>query len=325
MAPRPNWKGYLKLSLVSCSIALYPATSERERVSFNQLNKNTGNRIRYKKVDAETEDEVASADIIKGYQVDKNVYVTVEDEEIEALQVEASHTIEIDSFVPLSEIDARYLNSPYYIAPNDKVGLDAFAVIREAMRARKMVGIGRVVIAKRERPIILEPMGKGLRGITLRYPYEVRDEKEYFADIPDVKVAGDMVKLAEHIVDTKTASFEPAAFVDHYEEAVVDLLKSKQAGRPVAKGRAAEPPSNVINLMDALKRSISSEKEAGKETAKTQKTKAKKADDLRKQPQFKFPIEGGQTRQGKAKPEAKPAAKASARPVAAAKPKRKSA
>ena len=122
MAPRPNWKGYLKLSLVSCSIALYPATSERERVSFNQLNKNTGNRIRYKKVDAETDDEVPSADIIKGYQVDKNVYVTVEDEEIEALQVEASHTIEIDSFVPLGEIDARYFDSPYYIVPNDKVG-----------------------------------------------------------------------------------------------------------------------------------------------------------------------------------------------------------
>jgi len=322
MAPRPNWKGYLKLSLVSCSISLYPATSERERVSFNQINKSTGNRIRYKKVDAETGDEVESADIIKGYQVDKNVYVTVEDEEIEALQVEATHTIDIDSFVPITEIDARYFDSPYYIVPNDKVGLDAFAVIREAMRAKKMVGIGRVVISKRERPIILEPMGKGLRAITLRYPYEVRDEKEYFGEIPDVKVAPDMLKLAEHIVETKEASFEPSAFVDHYEEAVVDLLKSKQAGMPVPKGRAAEPPSNVINLMDALKRSISSEKESGKEGAKAQKGKAKKADDLRKQPQFKFPIEGGGAKQGKAA--AKPAAKPAAKSAPAAK-KRKSA
>src|SRR4029079_9917595 len=237
MAPRPNWKGYLKLSLVSCSIALYPATSASERVSFNQLNKKTGNRIRYKKVDAETEEEVPSDDIIKGYQVDKNVYVTVEDEEIEALRVEATHTIDINKFVPLTDIDPRYYDSPYYIVPNDKVGQDAFAVIREAMRGKKMVGIGRVVISKRERPIILEPMGKGLRGMTLRYPYEVRDEKEYFSEIPDVKVSSDMRELAEHIVETKSGAFDPAGFVDHYEDAVVDLLKSKQAGRAVPKTR----------------------------------------------------------------------------------------
>ena len=149
MAPRPNWKGYLKLSLVSCSIALYPATSSSERVSFNQLNKKTGNRIRYKKVDAETEEEVDSSDIIKGYQVDKNVYVTVEDEEVEALQVEATHTIEINKFVPVADIDPRYYDSPYYVVPNDKVGQDAFAVIREAMRDKKMVGVGMVVISKR--------------------------------------------------------------------------------------------------------------------------------------------------------------------------------
>jgi len=316
MAPRPNWKGYLKLSLVSCAISLYPATSERERVSFNQLNKNTGNRIRYKKVDAATDEEVTSGDIVKGYQVDKDVYVTVEDEEIDALQVESTRTIEIDSFVPLAQIDARYFDAPYYIVPNDKVGQDAFAVIREAMRAKKMVGIGRVVISKRERPIILESMGKGLRGMTLRYPYEVRDEKEYFGEIADVKIPSDMLKLAEHIVDTKSGAFDPAAFVDRYEEAVVDLLKSKQAGRPVSKTRAAEPPSNVVNLMDALKRSISS----GKGDAKSQTTKSKKADDLRKQPQFKFPIEGGQAKQGK--PAAKPA---SAKSAPATKPKRKSA
>jgi len=317
MAPRPNWKGYLKLSLVSCAVALYPATSERERVSFNQLNKNTGNRIRYKKVDAETQEEVTSDDIVKGYQVDKDVYVTVEDSEIEAIQVEATHTIEIDSFVPFAQIDARYFDSPYYIIPNDKVGQDAFAVMREAMRAKKVVGIGRVVISKRERPIILEPSGKGMRGMTLRYPYEVRDEKEYFSEIADVKIASDMLKLAEHIVDTKSGDFDPTAFVDHYEEAVVDLLKSKQAGRAVPKARAAEAPSNVVSLMDALKRSISSEKDA----AKTQKGKAKKADDLRKQPQFKFPIEGGQTKQGK------PAAKSAPqqKPASTAKSKRKSA
>jgi DNA end-binding protein Ku len=139
VAPRPNWKGYLKLSLVSCSIALYPATSATERVSFNQLNRNTGNRIKYKKVDAETSEEVESADIVKGYQVEKDVYLQVEDEEIEALQVESSHTIEIDKFVPAEQIDERFYDSPYYIVPNDKVGQDAFAVIREAMREKKTV------------------------------------------------------------------------------------------------------------------------------------------------------------------------------------------
>jgi len=139
VAPRPNWKGYLKLSLVSCSIALYPATSATERVSFNQLNRNTGNRIKYKKVDAETSEKVESADIVKGYQVEKDVYLQVEDEEIEALQVESSHTIEIDKFVPAEQIDERFYDSPYYIVPNDKVGQDAFAVIREAMREKKTV------------------------------------------------------------------------------------------------------------------------------------------------------------------------------------------
>src|SRR5215213_8902315 len=214
MAPRPNWKGYLKLSLVSCSIALYPATSATERVSFNQLNRNTGNRIKYKKVDAETSEEVESADIVKGYQVDKNVYLQVEDEETEALEIESSHTIEIDKFVPVEQIDPRYFDSPYYIVPNDNVGQDAFAVIREAMRGRGMVGLGRVVLSKRERPIILQADDKGLKATTLRYSYEVRDKKEYFADIPDVKVSGEILKLAEHIVDSKAADFEPAELVD---------------------------------------------------------------------------------------------------------------
>ena len=170
MAPRPNWKGFLKLSLVSCSVSLYPATSASERVSFNQINKTTGNRIRYKKVDGDTGEEVSQADIVKGYQVEKNVYVTVDDEELEALQVDSSHTIEIDKFVPLTDIDERYFDAPYYIVPNDEVGQDAFAVIRDAMRSKKMVGLGRVVIAKRERPIILASVGQGPRGFHAAVP-----------------------------------------------------------------------------------------------------------------------------------------------------------
>ena len=260
MAPRPNWKGYLKLSLVSCSIALYPATSASERVSFNQINKNTGNRIRYKKVDAETGDEVELQDIIRGYQVEKGVYLTVEDEELEALQVESNHTIEIDKFVPLSEIDERFFDSPYYIEPNDEVGQEAFAVIREAMKTKKVVGVGRVVISKRERPIVLRALGKGLEGITLRYPYEVRNENGYFAELPDVKLLPDMVKLAGDIIESRVGEFDASEFVDHYEVAVVEMLKKKRAGKPIEKGASAPRPVNVVNLMDALRRSAQSER-----------------------------------------------------------------
>jgi DNA end-binding protein Ku len=279
MAPRPYWKGYLKLSLVSCSIALYPATSSTERVSFNQINKNTCNRVKYKKVDAETGDEVELSDIIKGYQVEKGVYVTVDNEELEALQIESNHTIEIDKFVPLSEIDERYFDSPYYITPNDEVGQEAFAVIREAMKAKKMVGVGRVVLSKRERPVILRPLSKGLQAIALRYPYEVRSEHSYFDDIPDVKLVPDMVKLAGDIIDSKAGSFDPNEFVDHYEVAVVDMLKKKQAGQPVSKDAPAPRRTNVVNLMDALRKSAQSDRRAlpKRAAAASAKTPAKRS------------------------------------------------
>jgi DNA end-binding protein Ku len=260
VAPRPYWKGYLKLSLVSCPIALYPATSAAERVSFNQINRNTGNRIRYKKVDAETEEPVEQADIVKGYPIEKNVYVTLDEEELEALQVESTHTIEIDKFVPRKQLDERYYDSPYYVVPDDTVGQDAFAVIRDAMKGKGMVGLGRVVLSKRERPIILEPYGKGLRAMTLRYPYEVRDEKEYFDEIPDVKIPPEMLKLAEHILDTKAADFEPSKFVDTYETAVIDLLRKKQTGNAVATSAKSAKPAQNSNIIDMLKRSLEMEK-----------------------------------------------------------------
>jgi DNA end-binding protein Ku len=273
MAPRPNWKGFLKLSLVSCSVSLYPATSASERVSFNQINKNTGNRIRYKKVDGDSGEEVNQSDIIKDYQVEKNVYVTVEDEELETLQIESSHTIEIDKFVPITEIDERYFDSPYYIVPNDEVGQDAFAVIRDAMRSKQMVGLGRVVIAKRERPIILRPLD--LEGFTLRYPYEVRKEEEYFGDIPDVKVSSDMLKLAERIVESKAADFDPSELVDHYEMAVVEMLKKKQAGKPIRKEAARTPAPRGGNVIDLLKRSLEMEGKKPRAKAVPPKTKTR--------------------------------------------------
>jgi len=317
-APRPYWKGYLKLSLVSCPIALYTASTATERVSFRQINKKTGNRVRQQLVDEVTREPVESADKGRGYEIAKNVYMPVDDEEIDAIAMESSHTIEIDAFVPRQQIDERYLDSPYYIAPNDDVGQEAFAVIREAMRGKGMVALARVVLAKRERVIMLQPWDKGLLGTTLRYPYEVRNPEEYFSDIKDVKVVPDMRKLAEHILETKTEDFEPAKFVDHYEEAVVDLLKSKQAGMPVPKDKPAAPSSNVINLMDALRRSIADEKATVKKAApKGKKVSATKQEAIRNAPQFKFPIAGGK---GKHAEKGAPAEKRAA-PVAATKGK----
>jgi DNA end-binding protein Ku len=176
VALRAYWKGYLKLSLVSCPIALFPATSEREKISFHQLNKKTGNRIKYKKVDAETGHEVSSDDIIKGYEVSKGEYIELDPEELEAVALESKRVIEVDEFVPKKDIDELYLRDPYYIVPNGEVGQQAFAVIREAIRQEGMVAIGTVVFTSREHIIALEARGKGLMGITLRYPYEVRKE-----------------------------------------------------------------------------------------------------------------------------------------------------
>jgi DNA end-binding protein Ku len=316
MAPRPYWKGYLKLSLVACPISVFTATTTSERVSFRQINKQTGNRLRQQMIDEVTREVVEASDKGRGYEVDKNVYIQVEDDELEALQIESNHTIDIDSFVPREQIDERYHDSAYYIAPSDQVGREAFAVIREAMRGKGMVALGRIVLAKRERVIALQPWEKGLLGTTLRYAYEVRNAGEYFDEIPDIKIPKEMLQLAEHILESKAGDFDPAKFVDHYEEAVVELLKHKQAGTPVPKQKAAAPASNVVNLMDALRKSIAAEKGAAASGSARSKAKGKaKQDDLRRQPQFKFPIEGGRARQPKV----------AAAPAAKAKPKRKSA
>jgi len=260
MATRYYWKGYLKLSLVSCPIALSPATTSSERVSFRQINKKTGNRLRQQLIDDETREPVDAADKGKGYEVAKNEYLLVEDEELEALEIESSHTIDIDRFVPATHIDKRFYDSPYYVVPTDTVGQEAFAVIRDAMKGKGMVALGRVVLSKRERVIALEPYGKGLLGTTLRYAYEVRKPDELFDDIADVKVPGEMLKLAEHILETKEGDFEPEAFTDHYEEAVIELIRKKQAHIPIKKGKeTVSAPRNVINLMDALRRSVQTE------------------------------------------------------------------
>jgi DNA end-binding protein Ku len=265
MAPRANWKGFLRLSLVTCPVALFPATSESEKVSFNQINKKTGHRIKYAKVDAETGEEVANEDIVKGYKVDTDTYVTVDRDELDNIALESTRTIDIDEFVPKSEIDELYLVRPYYIVPEGKVGHDAFAVIRETIRTLDKVAIARVVLTNREHIIALEARGKGLVGMLLRYPYEIRDHNEYFDDIQDVKVTKEMLDLARHIVETKSADFEPEKFEDRYENALVELLNRKRKGQPVRTAAKPRDTGNVVNLMDALRNSL---KTAGKPAAR---------------------------------------------------------
>jgi DNA end-binding protein Ku len=261
MAPRAYWKGYLKLSLVSCPIALYPATSSSERVSFHRISKRTGNRLRQQNVDSQSNEPVEKEDIGRGYEVAKGQYVEVEDEELEKIQIESTHTIEIDSFVPRAEIDERYIDSSYYVAPTDQVGQEAFAVIRDAIRDRKMVGLGRVVLTRRERVVMLEAFDKGLLATSLHYAYEVREAGVYFEDIPELKLPKEMSELAGHIIDTKSSHFDPKKFEDHYENALVELLRKKQAGRVIEPIREEAPPPRVINLMDALRASIGTETE----------------------------------------------------------------
>src|SRR6516164_8170 len=261
MAPRANWKGFLRLSLVTCPVALYPATSESEKVSFNQMNKKTGHRIKYAKVDAESGEEVANEDIVKGYKVDTDTYIEVTKDELDDIALESTHTIDIDEFVPKADIDNRYLIRPYYLVPDGKVGHDAFAVIRDTIRTMNKVAIGRLVLTNREHIVALEPLGKGLMGTLLRYPYEVRSETEYFDDIQDIKITKDMLDLAKHIVEKKSGAFEPELFEDHYETALIDLINKKRSGAPIAAKSTPKTGGNVINLMDALKKSLASEKD----------------------------------------------------------------
>ena len=277
MAPRANWKGYLRLSLVTCPVALFPATSESEKVSFNQINKRTGHRIKYQRVDAETGEDVDNEDIVKGYKVDTDTYIEVTKDELDNIALESNRTIDIDQFVPRDEIDDLYVVRPYYLVPDGKVGHDAYAVIRDTIKATDKVALARVVLTNREHVIALEARDKGLVGLLLRYPYEVRQSGEYFDGIQDVKITKDMLDLAKHIVDQKSGHFDPDNFEDHYETALIDLINQKRAGRPIDKVKV-KTEGNVINLMDALRQSLKgSSPRAGSRTRRRQGAAAKKS------------------------------------------------
>ena len=236
-------------------MALYNASSSSERVSFNTLNRKTGNRLKQNLVDSVSGEPVDTADRVKGYQVAKGQYVMVEDTDLEALRIESTKTLEIETFVPAAEIDEIYLDSPYYLAPDGKMAEEAFAVIREAMAKKKVAGIGRVVLSRRERLLMLQPRGHGMLATTLRYPYEVRQDAEYFEGIGERKLAPAMLDIAQEIIGRMSGHFEPDSFADRYEEAVIAMLQAKQAGQSFAVPETAEP-GNVVDIMEALKRSL---------------------------------------------------------------------
>ena len=254
--PRAYWKGYLRLSLVTCPIELFPATSQAEKTHFHQINTQTGHRLRQQMVDEETGRVVDAGHKGRGYELTKGKYVEIDDDELKAIQVESTHTVDIDGFVPRAAIDKRYLDKPYYIAPDGTAGVEAFVVIRDAMQDEERVALARIVMAHREHIIMLEPLGKGLLGTTLRFDFEIRSEKEYFSGIPSPRISEDMVALAEHILETKTTTFDPGKFKDQYEAALRKLVQRKVKGHTIEAPEPEKAPSNVINLMDALRESL---------------------------------------------------------------------
>jgi DNA end-binding protein Ku len=324
---RAYWNGFLKLSFVSCPVALYPATTAAERVSFRQVNRRTGHRLKHRLVDSITGEAVETHHKARGSEVGENRFLLVEDRELDQARSERplpgtvpleepprraparsairadepeendeaeeeqgreedaeeeeqdenaapllprpqnTHTIEIERFVPAGQVDLRYLKKPYYVVPRDAIGQEAFAVIRDAMSREKVDGLGRVVLSSRERPMLVAVMDNGLCGVTLRFAHEVRRQEEYFNMISEVKLPAEMVKLAQHIIETKSAAFDPALLEDHYRNALVRILRKKQAKMPAPAASVAPSRENVINLMDALRRSIAAEPPAKKPSA----------------------------------------------------------
>jgi len=279
MAPLPAWKGYLKLSLVTCAVELTNVVTHAEKVSFRVLNRKTGNTVKRIYVDAETGKPLGDGDEIKGYEVSDGDFVHIEEDEIEAVQIESSHTMSLDGFVDKASIQQIYLDTPYYVAPADKVSEEAFAVIRDAMAGKKMAGLARIVLYSRERPVVIEPLGKGMVLTTLRYDNTVRQPGTVFDDIKAVKTDQEMTDLAELIIEKKQAKFDPSKFDDKYEDALLELIRAKKAGKKAPKVAAAPRPSNVVNLFDALKKSLNADGsgKTGKSSARAPAKRTKMA------------------------------------------------
>lgn len=265
MAPRTFWKGYLKLSLVTCPVAMLPATSESEKVRFRTLNEKTGNPVAARYVDAVTGEPVEEGDEVKGYPRGENDHVILEDDELEAVALESTRTIDIDKFVPASSIGWIWYDKPHYLVPTDKVGEEAFSVIREAMAATATVGIARLVLYRRERAVMLKPSGKGIVVWTLRYGDEVRDADAYFENAGKEKPEAPLMKLVTRLIDERTTPWSPDMVGDPVQARLLEIIAAKKKGRKrPAKPKAEPAPTsgNVVSIMDALKKSIAGERKA---------------------------------------------------------------
>jgi DNA end-binding protein Ku len=260
MGARPVWSGYLKLSLVSCRVELVGATDHSEKISFRILNRKTGNTVRRQYIDSVTGKPVEDEDEVKGFEIGEDEYLLFEEYEIDAVEIESSHTVAIDSFVDRASIPQIYFDTPYYVLPADDASVEAFHVIIEAMRRTKKAGIARIVLYRRERPVMIEPFEGGMLLTTLRYDKTVRQPSEVFdAKSKKPKVEADLIELATHIIDKKDAAFDPRGFEDRYDEALLDLVEAKRKGRKPPVVRAAPPKADVVNLFDALKKSLAAD------------------------------------------------------------------
>jgi DNA end-binding protein Ku len=301
MAPRASWKGFLRISLVTCPIALYPAISSSDRISFNRINRKTGQRVRQLNVDGKSGEKVESDDIVKGYEVDKGRYVLIEDSDLDAIQVEATKIINVTQFVDTAEVDPFFLDTPYYMAPDGAMGEETYRVIRAAMEETGTAGIGSLVLSSRERRVLLSPKGPGIALTTLRSAREVRSAEAYLDGVGEGAIEGDLLDMAKMLIQARRQPFTPAELVDHYEEAVRNMVMSKAKGETPVHVPVGQPNA-VVDLMAALKQSLE------KEGAPARKPAARS----------KRPESG--------KPAGKPAAKTAAKPaadVAPAKPARR--
>ena len=254
--PRSIWKGYLRLSLVNCSVALFPAVTQASKVRFHKLNRKTGNRLRMRMVDEETGREVSRDEQVKGYQISKREMVEVENEDLEKIALEATHVMEITKFVPREEIDPLYFDRPYYLAPTDDASQEAFAVIREAMRKKEIGGLATVIMHERDHVMLLEPREKGMMATILRSPEEVRDGKDVFREVEKTRVSRELLDVAEMLVQKRMGKFDPSEFKDHYEAALKSLLKAKKAGREIKEIELPEGPTKPSSVLEALRESL---------------------------------------------------------------------